>query len=71
MPHDLGAAPEHHVLAAGGLACLSERGLDSVGDEVEGGPSLHLHGGRALGEGGGFSSLWFGPATKPSSEIEI
>ena len=31
---DLGAAPKHDVLAAGGLPCLFERGLDSVGDEV-------------------------------------
>src|SRR3954470_5992678 len=40
---DLGAAPEHDVLAAGGVPCLVERGLDSVGDEMERGPSLHLH----------------------------
>src|SRR6266496_429644 len=48
---DLGAAPKHDVLAAGGLPCLFERGLDSVGDEVERGPSLHLHGiTRVMGE---------------------
>src|SRR5918992_1399786 len=41
---DLGAAPKHDVFAAGGLPCLFERGLDSVGDEVERGPSFHLHG---------------------------
>src|SRR6266487_4608314 len=35
--------PKHDVFAAGGLPCLFERGLDSVGDEVERGPSLHLH----------------------------
>jgi hypothetical protein len=40
---DLGAARKHDVFAAGGLPCLFERGLDSVGDEVERGPSLHLH----------------------------
>jgi hypothetical protein len=40
---DLGAAPKHDVFAVGGLPCLFERGLDSVGDEVERGPSLHLH----------------------------
>src|SRR5437660_6630601 len=40
---DVGAAPKHDVLAARGLPCLFERGLDSVGDEVERGPSLHLH----------------------------
>src|ERR1700754_3766774 len=40
---DVAAAPQHDVLAAGGLLCLLERGLDSVGDEVERGPSLHLH----------------------------
>jgi hypothetical protein len=32
---DLGAAPRHDVFAAGGLPCLFERGLDSVGEEVE------------------------------------
>src|SRR5918992_975544 len=48
---DLGAAPEHHVLAAGGLPCLFERGLDSVGDEVVRGPFLHLHGStRVMGD---------------------
>ena len=48
---DLGAAPKHDVFAAGGLPCLVERGLDSVGDEVERGPSLHLHGiTRVMGE---------------------
>src|SRR5438093_7016607 len=41
---DVAAAPKHDVFAAGGLPCLFERGLDSVGDEVERGPSLHLHG---------------------------
>src|SRR2546426_2147904 len=40
---DVGASPKHDVFAAGGLPCLFERGLDSVGDEVERGPSLHLH----------------------------
>src|SRR6266536_5169119 len=40
---DLGAAPKHDVFAAGGVPCLFERGLDSVGDEVERGLSLHLH----------------------------
>src|ERR671912_986841 len=44
LPGDVAAAPEPDVLAAGGLPCLIERGLDSVGDEVERGPSLHLHG---------------------------
>src|SRR5215469_16065469 len=39
----MAAAPQHDVLATGGLLCLLERGLDSVGDEVERGPSLHLH----------------------------
>src|SRR4051795_9331640 len=43
LPSDVGAAPKHDVFAAGGLPCLFERGLDSVGDEVERGPSLHLH----------------------------
>src|SRR5205823_8243531 len=48
---DVAAAPKHDVLAAGGLPCLFERGLDSVGDEVERGPSLHLHGiTRVMGE---------------------
>src|SRR5437667_9040496 len=48
---DVGAAPKHDVFAAGGLPCLFERGLDSVGDEVERGPSLHLHGiTRVMGE---------------------
>src|SRR5215211_31098 len=28
---DVGAAPKHDVLVAGGLPCLFERGLDSVG----------------------------------------
>src|SRR5204862_5891718 len=37
------AAPQHDVLGAGGVLRLFERGLDSVGDEVEGRPSLHLH----------------------------
>jgi hypothetical protein len=32
--NDVGAAPKHDVFAAGGLPCLFERGLDSVGDEV-------------------------------------
>src|SRR6266496_4037314 len=41
---DVAAAPKHDVFAAGGLPCLFERGLDSVGDEVERGPTLHLHG---------------------------
>ena len=31
---DVAAAPQHHVLGAGGLLGLLERGLDSVGDEV-------------------------------------
>src|SRR5204862_5656964 len=44
LPSDVGAAPKHDVFAAGSLPCLFERGLDSVGDEVERGPSLHLHG---------------------------
>src|SRR5205807_6325589 len=35
--------PKHDVFATGGLPCLFERGLDSVGDEVERGPTLHLH----------------------------
>src|SRR5437899_7708853 len=48
---DVGAAPKHYVFAAGGLPCLFERGLDSVGDEVERGPALHLHGiTRVMGE---------------------
>src|SRR5690349_1050926 len=42
LVHDLGAAPEHDVLAAGGVSCLSERGLDSIRDEVIGGPFPHL-----------------------------
>src|SRR5881397_927892 len=29
---DVAAAPKHDVFATGGLPCLSERGLDSVGD---------------------------------------
>jgi hypothetical protein len=41
---DVRAAPKHDVFAAGGLSCLVERGLDSVSDEVEPGPSLHLRG---------------------------
>src|SRR5215213_3199799 len=41
---DLAAPPKHDVFAAGGLHCLFERGLDSVGDEMERGPSLHHHG---------------------------
>src|SRR4030081_1585685 len=36
--NDLGATPKHDVFAARGLPCLFERGLDSVGDEVERGP---------------------------------
>src|SRR5205814_5416544 len=49
--HDLAAAPKHDVLAAGGLPCSFERGLDSVGDEVVRGPALHLHGiTRVMGE---------------------
>src|ERR1700704_3746698 len=28
LPSDVGAAPKHDVLAAGGLPCLFERGLD-------------------------------------------
>src|SRR4029453_8813802 len=32
---DVAAAPQHDVLAAGGVVCLLERGLDSVGDEME------------------------------------
>src|SRR6266571_254792 len=48
---DLGAAPKHDVFAAGGVPCLFECGLDSVGDEVVRGPSLHLHGiTRVMGE---------------------
>ena len=43
LPGDMAAAPQHDVLAAGGLLGLLERGLDSVGDEVERGPSRHLH----------------------------
>ncbi len=39
---DVAAAPKHDVFAAGGLPCPFERGLDSVCDEVERGPSLHL-----------------------------
>src|SRR2546426_562645 len=51
LPSDVGAAPKPDVFAAGGLPCLFERGLDSVGDEVERGPSLHLHGiTRVMGE---------------------
>src|SRR5207247_1479891 len=41
--NDVAVAPKHDVFAAGGLPCLFERRLDSVGDEVERGPSLHLH----------------------------
>jgi hypothetical protein len=37
---DVAAAPQHDVFGAGGLVCLLERGLDSVGDEVERRPSL-------------------------------
>jgi hypothetical protein len=44
LPSNMGTFPEHDVLAAGGLPCLVQRGLDSVGDEVDRGPSLHLHG---------------------------
>jgi hypothetical protein len=55
------AAAERDVLAAGRLLRLLERGFDSVGDEVEGRPALQV----------GFSSLWLGPATKPSSDIVI
>src|SRR2546421_8870112 len=38
--------PPHRTtsFAAGGRPCLFERGLDSVADEVERGPSFHLHG---------------------------
>ena len=43
LPTDVTAAPERHVLAVGRLPCPFERGLDPVGDEVERGPSLHLH----------------------------
>src|SRR5437879_2673574 len=44
-------APVLEVSDAGGLSCLFERGLDSVGDEVERGPSLHHHGiTRVMGE---------------------
>src|SRR5262249_13838069 len=42
--NNLAAAPKDDVLAAGGLLCLFERGLDSLGDEVERCPTLHLHG---------------------------
>jgi hypothetical protein len=31
---DVAAAPKRDLLAAGGLFCLLERGLDPVGDEV-------------------------------------
>jgi hypothetical protein len=37
---DVATAPKQDVFATGGLPCLFERGLDSVGDEVERGPSL-------------------------------
>src|ERR671931_379881 len=48
---DVAAAPKHDVFAASGLPCLFERGPDSVGDEVERGPSFHLHGvTREMGE---------------------
>src|SRR5437763_1363851 len=51
LPSDVSAAPKPDVFAAGGLPCLFERGLDSVGDEVERGPSLHLNGiTRVMGE---------------------
>jgi hypothetical protein len=50
---DVGAARDRHVLAAGCLLGLLERGFDSFGDEMEGG------------------ALWSGPATKPSSDIEM
>ena len=36
LVRDLGAAPKHDVFAPGGLPCLFERGLDSVGDEESG-----------------------------------
>src|SRR6266508_376739 len=49
--NDVAAAQEQDVFAAGGLLCLVERGLDSVGDEVERGPALHLHGiARVMGD---------------------
>src|SRR5919201_6809966 len=41
---NVAAAPKTDVFAASGLPCLFERGLDAVGDEVERGPSFHLHG---------------------------
>jgi hypothetical protein len=43
---DVAAAPQHDVLAAGGVLCLLERGLDSAGDEVERGPSFISTGSR-------------------------
>src|SRR3954470_14661541 len=51
LPSDVGAAPKHDVFATGGLPRLFERGVDSVRDEVERGPALHLHGiTRVMGE---------------------
>jgi hypothetical protein len=44
--NNVAAAPKHDVFAAGGLLCLFERGLDSVGDEVERGPSSISTGSR-------------------------
>jgi hypothetical protein len=53
--HGARAAGDRDVLVAGGGAGLVERRLDPVGHERE----------------RGLSRLWFGPATKPSSETEI
>jgi hypothetical protein len=39
---EVGASPEEHILAAHGVPRLLERGLDPIGDEDEGGASLHL-----------------------------
>src|SRR2546421_259362 len=51
LPSDVSAAPKPDVFGAGGVPCLFERGLDSVGDEVERGPSLHLNRStRVMGE---------------------
>ena len=41
---DVGASTEQHVQPASGLLRLLERGPDPIGDEGEGGASLHLQG---------------------------
>src|SRR4051812_29736077 len=44
LPNRGDASAQTHVLAAGCLLRLLERGLDAVGDEVEHGAALHLEG---------------------------